>query len=112
MRFKHRDLHVFERGERREQMEGLENETDLAGAIGGEIRALLQRSSAILQRARARMIEGAKHLEQCGFSRAARTDDGDKLALPDTQIDATQRLHLPIVVFLPQPASFEDPIVG
>ena len=40
VRFKHRDLHVLERGESREQMEGLENETDLVGAILGEIGAL------------------------------------------------------------------------
>ena len=41
-------------------MEGLENKTDLLGPIRGEIRALLKRSSAILQRARARMIERAQ----------------------------------------------------
>src|SRR6185436_18833654 len=66
---KHRDLDVFERGEGREQMEGLENETDLVGAIRGEIGTLSERSAAILQRARARKVERAKHLEHRGFSR-------------------------------------------
>ena len=55
------------------------------------------------------MIERAKHLEQRGFSRAARADDRDKLALLDAKIDAAQRLHLPVVVFLLQPAGFKHP---
>src|SRR5262245_18970678 len=105
---KHWELHVLKRRKGREQMEGLENETDLVGAIRGEIGALLKRSSAKLQRARARQIERAKHLEQCGFSRAARAYDRDKLALLDTKIDSAQRLHLPVVVFLLQPIRFKD----
>src|SRR5262245_27380676 len=83
----HRDLHVLERGESREQMEGLENETDLLGAIRGEIGALREQSAAILQRARARMVERAKHLKECGFSRAALAYDRDELTLLDAKID-------------------------
>src|SRR6185369_12105434 len=109
VRFKHRDLHVLERGESREQMEGLENKTDLVGAIRGEIGALRERSAAILQRARARMVERAKHLEQRGFSGAALAYDRDKLSLLDAKIDAAQRLYLPVVVFLLQPAGFKHP---
>src|SRR6266478_7187869 len=109
VRSKHRDLHVLERGESREQMEGLENETDLVGGIRGEIGALRERSAAIPERARARMVERAKHLEQRGFSRAALAYDRDKLALLDAKIDAAQRLHLPFVVFLLQPAGFKHP---
>jgi len=88
-------------------MEGLENEADLEGAIRGEVGALRERSAAIPQRARARMVERAKHLEQRGFSRAARAHDRDKLALLDAKIHAAQRLHLSVVVFLPQPAGFK-----
>ena len=108
MRFKHRDLHVLEGGESWEQMEGLENETDLVGAIRGEIGALRERSAAILS-VPALGWSSAPHLEQRGFSRAARAYDRDKLALLDAKIDAAQRLHLPVVVFLLQPAGFKHP---
>src|SRR5204863_8311891 len=40
VRPKHRHLNVFERGERWEQTGGLDNETDLAGAIPGKIGAV------------------------------------------------------------------------
>src|SRR6185503_322693 len=56
------------------------------------------------------MVERAKHLEQGGFSRAARAYDRDKFALLDAKIDAAQRLHLPVVIFLLQPAGFKHPI--
>src|SRR6185503_501485 len=107
--FKHRDLNVLERRESREQMESLENEADLVGAIGSEIGTIRERSAAIPQRARARMVERAQHLEQRGFSRTARAYDRDKLSLLDAKIDAAQRLHLPVVVFLLQPAGFKHP---
>src|SRR5882672_6460897 len=107
VRSKHRDLHVLERGESREQMKGLENETDFMGAIRGKIGALRERSAAIAQRAGARMVERAKHLEQRGFSRAARAYERDKLAFLDAKIDPAQRLHLSVVVFLLQPAGFK-----
>src|SRR5688500_7590723 len=56
------------------------------------------------------MVERAKHLEQGGFSRTARADDRDKLTMLDAKIDAAQRVHLPVVVFLLQPAGFKDAI--
>src|SRR5262245_24872036 len=90
-------------------MKGLENETNLVRTIRSEIGALRERSAAIFQRASSWAIERAKHLEQCGFSRAARADDGDKLALLDAKIDTAQRLHLPVVLFLLQPAGFKPP---
>src|SRR5262245_5874861 len=85
MRFKHRDLHVLQRGKSREQVEGLKNETYLAGAVGREIGALRERGATILQRARTRMVERAKHLEQRGFSRPAWANDRHKLTLLDAE---------------------------
>ena len=87
-RFKHRNLYILERRESWEQVEGLENKTNFVRSVGGEIRAFRKRGAAILQHALAWMIERAEHLQQRGFSRAARADDRHKFALLNAKIDA------------------------
>ena len=81
-----------------QQMKGLEDETDLVRAIGGEIRAIRRVIRPILQCARRSAGRARRAFGAAWFFRNRWADDRDKLALPDAKIDAAQRVHLPVVV--------------
>ena len=97
--FEHRDLNVLGRGKGRQKMKGLEDEADLASAVGGGIGMIRNRLPAIEQRAGSGPIERAEQLEQRRFSATARARDRDELALANGKIDAAQGLDLTVVEF-------------
>ena len=82
----HRHLHVFERVERGEQMEGLEDEAGPARAIGIDVNggdAILRfadRLAAKQDRAFRREIESAEQMQQRRFAAAARSGNGEEIA--------------------------------
>src|SRR5712691_4018078 len=94
-----RQLDVLVHGQVADQIEGLKNEADLAIADAGALgrlqdvhRLLVQRVNALRQR-----IEQAEDGQQCRFSAARRTGDGDELAFADVEVDAGKRVGLDIV---------------
>ena len=82
--------------ERRQQVELLEDKTDLAlahaGALGvgklGEVVAIYDHAAGIRAR------ESAKHVEQSGFTAAGWTYDADELSGFYCERDSTHRLHI------------------
>ncbi len=91
-----RDLDIAFGRQRRQQVELLKHETDLAAAKpgaagvghGGEVDAVDEHVAGVGVR------EAAENIEERRLAAARRPDDGDELALLDCQRDAAQRLHI------------------
>ena len=107
-----RDRDVRARVERGQQVEFLEDESDLAlahaGALGvgerGQIVAVEHDAAAI------GLGQSAEKIEESGFSAARRSDDADELALLHAEGDAAQRLDFDFahVVGLAQVFCFDE----
>src|ERR1700680_3674030 len=107
-------LHVLDRGEHRQQVEGLEDKAHVlapvrgASSVGhlGEVLAIDHDLPAI------EAIEAGETVEQGGLAGAGRPDDGDHLATFDLKIDAAQGLDLVRApVDLPEAARLDDVVV-
>ena len=107
-----RDENVRARVERGQQIEFLEDESDLAlahaGALGvgerGQIVAIEHDAAAI------GAGEAAQQIKKCGFAAARGADDADELALLHAEGNAAQRLDLDLadVVGLAQVFGFDE----
>ena len=90
-----RRLDVLLRGQRRDEVERLEDDADLLGAQpgqlgladGGEVHAVQ------LDAAGGGAVETADHLQQGGLAAARGALDDELVAVLDGEVDATQRLH-------------------
>ena len=91
-----RQLDILHRGGAREQIEALENETDLAVADVGQLVAIESGDVGAVEQVTAarRAVEAAEHVHQGRFARAARAHDGDELAALDLQRNAAHRMHI------------------
>ena len=96
--FKHRDLHIFERGQGRQQMKRLEDETDMLGPKARRVSQPAERFTAKSDLARIGRIERSEQMEQGRFAAAAGPHQRHKFSLVDSQGDAAQRLDLPVIV--------------
>src|SRR2546428_10020446 len=83
----HRDGDVFKRGQRGDEMEELEDESDL---FASELRELILAKPRDVHAvdhdiARAWRVEPGDQAEQRGLAAARRPDDGDKLSVGDIE---------------------------
>ena len=87
-----RQLDVLDRGQRRQQVEELEHEADLAAAQAREL-GLAQLVDALAVEpdlAGRRAIEAGEEVEQRRLAAPARAHDRDELAALDREVDAAQ----------------------
>ena len=89
-----RQLDVFENGEVADEIEALEDETDLAIANARAFRKREVRDFAALERVAAvrRRVEQAEDREQRRFSATGRTGDGDIFARANIEMNAGERV--------------------
>jgi len=95
VRVEQRQLHVFDRGGARQQVESLEHEPDLAVANRrqlvvrevGDVTAVEQVASA------RRAVEAAEDVHERRLAGPGRPDDGDELAPADVEGDAAEGVH-------------------
>jgi acyl-CoA thioesterase-1 len=86
-----RQHHVFQRGQRRQQLEGLEHEpTDCRAARRAVLVQREQVRAVDLHGAHRRRVQAGEDREQRGFARARGADHGDRLARRDAQVDFPQ----------------------
>jgi len=115
----HGDLHIFERVERRQQVERLKNEARRARAVGVEVDrrdAPVSRSAGFADLLPAKQhrafgwgVESAEQMQQRGFAAAARARDGQEISRRDAETHAAQCFDGAILVALLDIADFEDP---
>lgn len=77
-----RQQHVFQCGQGRKQLKGLEDEANPAGTQSGAA-ILVQRSDILAQESNfsgTRGVQTSKKAEQCRFARARGAENGDRLA--------------------------------
>ena len=95
-----RDLHVFERGQVRNQIERLKHEADASlpdlGALVG--RGIVERAIVEPDFAAGRREHAAQHREQRRLAAAAGADDGDELARAISSVVGLQGDHRRILV--------------
>jgi acyl-CoA thioesterase-1 len=106
-----RHLHVLDRGECRDQLKALEDETDLFAAHAGP-RILVHRrdvDSVEVNRTVRRCIKTGEETEESSFAAAGGTHDRDELALLDRERDVAQDYEpvIPALIFLRQAACRE-----
>src|SRR5438034_7638999 len=91
-----RHLDVLRRGQRRDQVELLEDEADPLQPELGELAVTELRELASFEEhlPGRRAVEGAEQLQQGRFARAAWTDDDHEFAAVDLQGDVADSLHL------------------
>ena len=95
MRVQQRQLHVFDRGGARQQVEPLEHESDLPVADRRQLVVREMRDVAAVQQiaSAGRAIEAAQDVHERRLSRAGRSDHGDELAAADVERDAAEGVH-------------------
>ncbi len=107
-----RQHHILDRGEFRQEMVQLEDETDLLPAQLGEITIRKPRDLARVEKnfARVGAIERAEEMQERALPRPRRSDDADDLALLNLEIDAPKYVDArgPEVVVLFQIARGDD----
>ncbi len=89
----HRQQHVFENGQRRNQLEELEHDADVLAAPACQ-RTLVERvdiNAVDHHRALARVIDACEHIEQGRFAAAGLADDRDVLAGAKAQVNVFER---------------------
>src|SRR5438309_3178215 len=91
-----RHLHVMKRRGPRDEVEALEDETDLSVANGGELVVVEPRDFGAVEEVTtaSRHVEAADAVRERRLTRAARPHDGDELPFFDDEIDASQRMDL------------------
>src|SRR5580692_2788248 len=90
-----RHLDVLLRAQRRDQVEGLEDEADRGGPDPGDL-ALPHRAQVLaveFHGSRGRPVQAAEHLQQGGFAMAGRALDGQPFTVLDDRIHPGQRVH-------------------
>jgi hypothetical protein len=107
-----RDQHVFDRGERRDELEALEDEADEPVSQCGP-RVLAERFESLsieLHRAARRVIEPGTQPQQRCLSAARRPDDSERVAVLQCQRDVAQHRQLVTggAVDFPQVADLEE----
>ena len=87
-----RRLHVLGRAERRDQVEGLEDEPDRSGPhLPGQPGFRSRPGLAVeLERARGRTVQAAQDLQQGGLAVAGRALHGEPLTVADDQVQVAQ----------------------
>src|SRR5207245_6782304 len=92
----HRHLHVMERRGSGDEVEALENETDLSVAYRGELVVVEPRDFSAVEKVTTarRHVEAADDIHERRLARAARPHNGDELAFFDDEVDASQRRDL------------------
>src|SRR5207245_1499068 len=87
-----RHLDVARRGGAGEQVEGLEDESDLAVADRGQVVVPDPADVDAVEviRALCRLVEAADDMHERALARARRADDRDELTAPDREIDAPE----------------------
>jgi hypothetical protein len=101
-----RQLHVAERRENGDEVVHLEDEPHVAGAPRGELGAA-QAADLVTSHgdaARSRDVKAAHQVEERALPRAARTHEGDEIALPHAEVDPLQHVKL----FAPAPVGLGD----
>src|SRR5207302_2185578 len=89
-----RQSDVLGRGEAGDQVEELEDETDVVAPVGGE-RTVVERVDVAAvdgHRARVGRLQAAQDVEQGALAAAARAHDGDELSGDDVERDAGEHL--------------------
>ncbi len=83
------ELHVLERGQPREEVEGLEDETRGVAAVRGQVaaRGTGDRLPSDAYLAARRNIQASDKVQQCGLAAARGTQHDDELAGMDGQVD-------------------------
>src|SRR5437868_1694348 len=76
----HRDLHVVERGQRRDQVVELEHEADGFGPVSGRVLEPLEVATVYRDRAAVRPVERAEKVQQRALPAARRTGQRNELA--------------------------------
>ena len=94
-----RQLDVFKHREIADQVEALEDETDLAIADAGALRVIELRHRLTVEREAAfgRGIEQAENREQRGLAATRRSGDRNVFALLDVEMNAGERVRLDFV---------------
>src|SRR5439155_15611677 len=92
----HRELDVLFRRQRRDQVEALEDEPDVAAPHLRQVALAELRQLAAVERQRStrRLIQSTEELKERALPRAARALDGDELTAVDIEVDRVHRAHL------------------
>ena len=107
-RFKHGHLHVFQGGQRRQQVEALEDEANVLRTKSCRVRQARHRLASKADLPAIRRVECAQQVEQRGLPAAAGADDGNELPLVNLQADAAQGKHMPAVELTMHILDFEE----
>ena len=91
-----RQQHILKHGEARQQVETLEDETDLAVAHGTDRFIVQRRHLDTVEhiRARVRLVEAAEHVQQRRLARARGTGDRDEFARSNMQRHAVEGAYV------------------
>src|SRR5215207_6302913 len=89
-------------------MKRLKNEADLVSAIRRGVRQVRERFTPIQQIPCAGLVHGPEHLKQSGFARSALPHDTDEFSTANSEIYASQCLHLAIIKRLFEPLGFKN----
>src|ERR1035441_5382423 len=94
----HRHLHILQGAQRRQQVERLKDESNLARAICVQVNGRSQRLVLEQHFAAGGRIQPAQQLQQRRLAAAAGPADGEVLARADGQVYSAQGLDTPVVV--------------
>ena len=103
----HRDLDVFERGQGGHQVKGLEDESDLAGAVGVDVE-LGERVPAEKDIALGGAVEAAQNVEKRAFPATTGPGDRHRFGLGDFERHATKGLNMAVGKVLGKPLGAEQ----
>src|SRR5687768_3259752 len=87
----HGNLDILRDRVSRQQVEGLEDESDLMRAVARLVRHVGDGLPTIADAAFAGLVEGTEHGEQRALAAAAGTHDGHKLSVANLEVDAAER---------------------
>ncbi len=93
-----RQFDVFTSGQHRQEVEVLENETEVLGPECGAlpVRHPEQRMALHMHRTGRRLIDAGKHVQQRGFPASGSTHDGDHVAFLEGERNAPHRFNGPL----------------